>query len=157
MGHAVAAELIGHETHGFLALTLQQFSKESPRGAPVPAGLDEEVDQVTNLVHRAPQILALTVERDEDIVQKPCISESTLSAPQPPGVVGAELPAPLPHGFVRHDDAAFRQQILDIPEAQVVSVVEPHGVADDFRRKAMAKVAGSSSLHTGIVPRGELT
>ena len=50
MGHAVAAELIGHETHGFLALTLQQLSKESPRRAPVPAGLDEKVDQVTVLI-----------------------------------------------------------------------------------------------------------
>ena len=38
-----------------------------------------------------------------------------------------------------------------------VSVVQPHGVADEVRRKAMPEVAGSSSLHPGIVPRGELT
>ena len=76
---------------------------------------------------------------------------------QPPGVIGAELPAPLPTRFVRHDDAAFGQQILDIPEAQAVSVIQPDSVADDFRRKAMPKVAGSSSVHPGIVPRGELT
>ena len=31
------------------------------------------------------------------------------------------------------------------------------GVADDFRRKAMPKVAGSLNVHPGIVPRGELT
>ena len=48
-----------------------------------------------------------------------------MSTLQPPRVVGAELPAPQPHGFVRHDDAAFRQQILDIPEAQAVSVTQP--------------------------------
>ena len=52
MGHAVAAELVGHETHGFLALTLQEFSEESPRCTPVPTRLDEEVDQVTVLVPR---------------------------------------------------------------------------------------------------------
>ena len=95
----------------------------------VPAGLDEEVDQVPVLVHGAPEILALTVNRDEDFVQKPRIVESALSALQPPGVVGAELRVPLPNGFVRHDDAPFGQQILDIPEAQTVSVVQPHGVA----------------------------
>ena len=100
---------------------------------------------------------ALTVDRDEDFVQKPRISESTLTSLQPPGVIGAELPAPLPNSFVRHDDAAFGQQILDIPEAQAVSVIHPDGVADDFRRKAMPKVAGSSNVHPGIVPRGELT
>ena len=102
-------------------------------------------------------MLALTVDRDEDFVQKPRISESTLTALQPPGLNGAELSAPWPNRFVRHDDAAFGQQILDIPEAQAVSVIQPDGVADDFRRTAMPKVAGSSNVHPGIVPRGELT
>ena len=152
-----AAQLVGHETTRFLSLTLQELSEESPRRTPVPTGLDEKVNQVTVLVHGAPQILALTVDRDEDCVQKPRISESTLTALQPPGVIGAERPAPLPNRFVRHDDAAFGQQILDIPEAQAVSVIHPDGVADDFRRKAMPKVAGSSNVHPGIVPRGELT
>ena len=153
----VAAQLVSHETRRFLALTLQESSKESPRRTPVPTGLDEEVDQVPVLVHGAPEILALTVDRDEDFVQKPPIAESTLSALQPPGVVGAELRAPLPNGFIRHDNAPFGQQILDIPEAQTVSVVQPHGVADDVRRKAMPQVARSSRVHLGIVPRGELT
>ena len=36
------------------------------------------------------------------------------------------------------------------------TVVQPHGVADDFRRKAMPKVAGSMTVHLSIVPRGEL-
>ena len=157
MCDSVAAQLVGHQTHGFLALTLQQFSKETPRRAPVPTGLDEKVDQVPVLVDRTPEILALTVDRDEDFVQEPRIAESTLTSLQPPGVVGAELRAPLPNGLVRHDDASFGQQILDIPEAQAVSVVQPHGVADDCRRKAMPKVAGSTSMHLGIVPRGELT
>ena len=97
------------------------------------------------------------VDRDEDFVQKPRIAESTLTSLQPPGVIGAELRTPLPNGFIRHDDAPFGQQILDIPEAQTVSVVQPHGVADNVRRKAMSKVARSSRAHLGIVPRGELT
>ncbi len=109
MGNAVAAQLVGHQSHGFLALTLQEFPKESPRRTPVPAGLDEEVDEVPVLVHGAPEILALTVDRDEDFVQEPRIAESTLAALQPPSVVGAELRAPLANGFVRIEDAAFGQ------------------------------------------------
>ena len=46
---------------------------------------------------------------------------------------------------------------VNTPEAHAVSVVQPYGVADDVRRKAMPKVAGSTSVHLGIVPRGELT
>ena len=68
-----------------------------------------------------------------------------------------DLAQPLPNRFVRHDDAAFGQQILDIPEAQAVSVIQTDGVADDFMLKAMPKVAGSSNVHPCIVPRGELT
>ena len=117
MCDTVAAEFVGHEPHRFLSLTLQQSAKESPRCILVPAGLDEEINQVTVLVNRTPEIVALTVDRDKDSVQKPRISESTLSTLQLPGVVGAELRAPLPNGFVRHDDAPFGQQILDIPEA----------------------------------------
>ena len=80
MGDTVAAQLVGHEPHGFLALTLQESAKESPRRTRVPAGLDEEVDQVPVLVHGAPQILTLPVDRDEDFVQEPRIAEAALSA-----------------------------------------------------------------------------
>ena len=93
LGNSVAAQLVGHETTRFLSLTLQALSEESPRRTPVPTGLDEKVNQVTALVHGAPQRLALTVDRDEDFVQQPRLSESTLTSLQPPGVIGAELPA----------------------------------------------------------------
>ena len=56
MCDTVAAQLVSHETRRFLSLTLQESSKESPRRAPVPTGLDEEVDQVPVLVHGAPEI-----------------------------------------------------------------------------------------------------
>ena len=73
MCDTVAAQLVGHEPHGFLSLTLQQSAKESPRCSPVPTGLYEDVDQVTVLIHRAPEILALTVDRHEDFVQAPTL------------------------------------------------------------------------------------
>ena len=113
--YAVAAQLVGHEPHGFLSLTVQQSAEESPRCPRVPTRLYEDVDQITVLIHRAPEILALTVDRHEDFIQEPRISESTLSALQLPSVVGAEFPAPLPNGFVRHDDSSFGKQILNIP------------------------------------------
>ena len=71
MGDAVAAQLVGHETNRFLSLTLQDSSKESPRCAPVPTRLYEDIDHVPVLIHRAPEILALPVDRDEDFVQEP--------------------------------------------------------------------------------------
>ena len=156
-GDTVAAQRVGHEPHGFLSLPVQQSAEDSPRGPRVPTGVYEDVDQITVLIHRAPEILALTVDRHDDFIQEPRISESTLSALQLPSVVGAEFPAPLPTGFVRHDDASFGQQILNIPEALAVSVVEPDGMADDVGRTAMPKGAGPASVPPGIVLGGELT
>ena len=145
---------VGHETTRVLSLTLQACSEASPRRPPVPTGVDEKVTPVTVVVHGAPQLLALPVDRDAACVQTPRSSESTVPSLHPPGVLGADLPAPLPKSVVRHDAAAVGQQILDILEAQAVSVIHPDGVAAAVRRNALPKVAGSSNVQPGIVPRG---
>ena len=137
MGDTITAQLVGHETKRFLSLTLQESPEEAPCGTPVPTGLHEDIDHVAVLVHRPPEILTPTANRHEYFVQKPRVSELPLSSLQPPRVVGAELLAPLPDGLVRHGDAPFGEEVLYVPEAHAVSVVEPHGVADDLRQKAM--------------------
>ena len=58
MCDTVAAQLVGHEPHGFLSLTLQQSAKESPRCTPVPTGLYEDVDQWL-AVRDAPALAAM--------------------------------------------------------------------------------------------------
>ena len=100
MSDTVAAQLVGDETTGFLALAPQESPKESPSRPAVPTRLDENIDQIAVLIDRTPEILALTVDRHEDFVQEPRIAESTLSAFQAPRVVRAELPAPLPDRLV---------------------------------------------------------
>ena len=146
MCDTVASQLVRHETARFLLLTLEECPKESARRTRVPAGLHEDIGEVTILIHRAPQILALAMDPHEHFVQEPGIAESTLTSLQPPSVAWAELSAPLPNGFVRHDDASFGQEVLDISDAQAVSVVDPHGVADNVRRKPMPDVSTSSRL-----------
>ena len=153
-GTSGAAPRVGHETTRGLSLPLQACSEASPRRPPVPTGVDEKVTPVTVVVHGAPQLLGLPVDRDAACVQTPRSSESTVPSLHPPGVLGADLPAPLPKSVVRHDAAAVGQQILDILEAQAVSVIHPDGVADAGRRNALPKVAGSSNVQPGLEPRG---
>ena len=81
MRRTVATQLVGHETTRCLPLTLQESSKECPRGTAVPTRLDEDVDHIPVLIHGPPEILALTVDRHEDFVQEPRIAELTSSAP----------------------------------------------------------------------------
>ena len=41
------------------------------------------------------------------------------------------------------DHPSFGEQILDITKTQCEPMIEPDSVTDDFRRKAVASVAGS--------------
>jgi hypothetical protein len=50
---------------------------------------------------------------------------------------------------VGDDDTSLRQQVFDIPVAQVEAVIEPDGVLDDLRRKAVALVLSDGISHPG--------
>ena len=39
---------------------------------------DEDIDYITILVYRAPEVLAFTLYLYEDLVQVPCVTETTL-------------------------------------------------------------------------------
>ena len=64
-----------------------------------------------------------------------------------PDIVGSEFPAPSPDGFVRNNDSAFGQKIFNITEAQTEAMIDPYGIADDFRRETVSAVTGSGALH----------
>ena len=52
-----------------------------------------------------------------------------------------ELLTPQPNGFIGYEDAAFRQKILDVSEAETETMVGPDRVTDDLGRKPIAGVA----------------
>ena len=61
---------------GFGSLALQKLAKEAFRRTLISPGLNKEVEHISVLVDRPPEILSLTVDRDEDFVQmspiRPC-------------------------------------------------------------------------------------
>jgi hypothetical protein len=59
--------------------------------------------------------------------------------------VGSEFPAPLADGFIGNNDSAFGQKIFHITEAQTEAMIDPYGVADDFRRETVSVVTGSGA------------
>jgi hypothetical protein len=67
-----------------------------------------------------------------------------------------------PQGFLGHKERAeqvstqiekvrnrleYGQQIFNITEAHTEPMIDPHSIADDFRRETVSAVAGSGSLH----------
>src|SRR5215472_10249979 len=145
-GSSIAFQLVGDDPEWLLALTAQQSAKEPLGCTLIAARLQQNIDDITILIHGTPKILLPAVDSDEEFVQIPGITETTLFLLQTSGIVGSEFPAPSPDGFIRNNDSAFGQQIFHIPEAQTEAMIDPHGVADDFRRDTVSVVTASGAL-----------
>jgi len=113
----------------------------------IAAFLNENVNRVAVLIYRPPLIVQLTPDFDEDLVQVPNVSQVAFATSEAPSVLGPELPTPLPHGLVGHDNAAFRKEFLDLAKAQRESVVQPDCMTDDFTREPVAAVAIRVRFH----------
>ncbi len=129
---AVASQLVGDQPPGLAALRFQQLSEEAFSGSPITARLDENVEHVAILIHGTPTILAAALDRDEDLVQVPCVTETALATLQPATVFRTELDAPKSDRFIGHRDAALSEHVFHVSKAHAESVVEPNGMTDDF-------------------------
>lgn len=156
MSSPVASHFVGDEPVGNRGLSLQELTKEPLRGLSIPSLLEENVDRVPILVDRPPEIETFSPDSDKELVQMPDVAQPALPVPHPSSVSRPELEAPVSDRLVRHDDPPFRQEVLNVSETEGESVVEPHGVTDDWRWEAVAAVA-QVVLHPAILPNGPLT
>ncbi len=74
MRRRVASQLVGDQPPRHAALTLQQLAKKTFRSPAVPTRLDEDVDDVAVLIDGTPEILPLSLDGDEDLVQVPRVT-----------------------------------------------------------------------------------
>ena len=126
---AVAPEAIGDEAMRDPAAPLEQLAKEPRGGVAIPARLEQDVDDLAVLVDDPLEILTLTANGHEEFVQMPRVADRPGPMPEPPRVREAEGFAPVPDGLVRDGDAAVREEVFDVAEAQGEPVVEPDVVA----------------------------
>ena len=125
MRHCVTAERVGDQHPKRRALPLEEFAEEPLGGLGVPAGLDQDVEDVAVLIDGPPQLLPTAVDRQEHLVEMPPVAGSGLAAAQPAGVLRPELGTPLPDRLVADDHAADQHELLDLTEAQREAVIQP--------------------------------
>ena len=138
----VGAQLVGDQSARETALGFQQRPKESDGCSPIPVRWHEDVQDVTVLVDRAPQILVATLDRDEHLIEMPGVSHPTAAAPPPPRVDRTEPLAPRPNRLVGDHHASLREEIFGIAETKTEPMVEPDRVADDVGRESISVIAG---------------
>ena len=115
-GGLIARQLVGDQAARDGALCVQELAEESDRSSPIPSGLHEDVDHIPILVTRPPQVLRPALHPHEQLIEIPRIS----LAPTPPSrILQPERPAPLADRLVRDGDAAFGEEVLDVPKLRL--------------------------------------
>jgi hypothetical protein len=117
-GSGIASQFVGNDPQRFDALTTQEFPKEALCRTLITTCLNQDVDHITILIDGTPQILQLSIDSKEDLIQMPAVSQPALSSLQLPNVARTELLAPLPDRLIQYGDSALGKKILNIPEAQ---------------------------------------
>ena len=148
MRSRIAPEFVSDQLPRGFPLSLQDLAEEALSSSHVASLRDQDVENISVLIHRSPQVKLLTLDLHEDLVNMPGITQSTPLASDRAGVLRSELETPEADGLVGDDDPPLSQQIFHISKAQGESMVEPHAVADDCGRKTVASVAG---FHERIV------
>ena len=151
-GRWVTTQLVGGESVRRIALTLQCLSKEALGGAGITSSLYEDVDRITILIDGSPTIMDLHTDGDEDFVDMPGVAELAFSALEPPAETGTEPQTPAATRLVRYLNTPLGKEIFNISEAQVESMIQSDGVADDFGRKPVAVMSRFALAHPFSVP-----
>src|SRR5512134_1257616 len=156
---AVAFELIGDDDPWHVLEPFEQFAKELLGRLLIPPALDQDVEHVIVLIDGAPEIMALTIDGQEDFIQMPFVPWLGASTLQLIRIVLPKLATPLADGLMSHVDPAFQEQLLHVAVAQGEAVIEPDARADDLAGKAVVLIAFvlSGWRHVGCLSSGRLS
>ncbi len=136
----IAFQPIGDDDPWDVVAAFEELAEEFLRRLLVTSALHQDIEHVAVLIHRPPEVMPLTLDRQEDLIQMLLIPGLRPAVAQLIGIVLAELPAPLADRFIGHDDATGEQQLFDIPVTEAEAEIKPHRVADDFRWKPVVLV-----------------
>ena len=77
----IAPQFVRDQAVGQPALSLQHLAEESYGRPAIASRLDEDVEEVAVLVHGSPEISALPLNRGEDLVQIPGVTQTATATP----------------------------------------------------------------------------
>ncbi len=73
-------------------------------------------------------------------IDVPDVAESSPFPTQSSGVGRSEFLTPVSDRFIGDKDSSLREQVFCVSKAQGEPMVQPNGVTDDFRWKAVASI-----------------
>jgi hypothetical protein len=93
-------------THGTYRHTLRSLRKNVSAACLSRQRGTQDIEYNPVLIHGPPEILALSMDREEDFIQMPRVARMSASASELMGMGLAECPTPLADRLIGDDDAA---------------------------------------------------
>jgi hypothetical protein len=105
LGGSITLQLIRDEDPWGILASFEELAEEFLRRLLVSPALHQDVEDMAVLIDRSPEIGPLTTNREKDLIQLPLITSLRATVPKLIRILLAELPTPLAHRFIGHDDA----------------------------------------------------
>lgn len=116
-GHAMAAQLVGHQNARH-APSLHQFLQKTSCSLSIPATLHQDFQHITLHIDGSPEPVFLAPDRGHDFVEVPFVGRCWTVASDFGGNLRSEPFAPNPDAFIGDDHFPLSQQILDITQVK---------------------------------------
>ena len=82
LGGAVTVQFVGDDHAGNGGEALEQLPEESLRGFLIPPALHRNIEEMSVLIHRTAEILALTPNGETHFIELPLVARSGTAAPE---------------------------------------------------------------------------
>src|SRR3954452_23545236 len=143
----IAAQLIGDDYPRHVLQTAQQLAEEALGRAGIASALHKDVEHAPFLIDRAPEVMQLAPDADEDLIHVPFIAGTGTAPLELVGEQPAETQAPLADALIANHDATGGQDQLVITQAEAEAVIQPDSVLDYLSRKPKATVGIARRRH----------
>jgi hypothetical protein len=100
---AVALELVCDDHPWGILTPLEELPKELLGGLSVAPALDQDIEDSAVLIHGAPKIVPLPIDREKHLVAVSLVAWLGASALQLIGILLAKFATPRADGFIEHD------------------------------------------------------
>ena len=137
---AVGATCIGDDRRWRKALFPQEYAHQPDCGLRIPAGLNQNVQNFAFTVHSTPEIEPPPSNNDDHLARVPPFGRSWAPTSDPLRIGPTELHDPSSNCLIGDVETPLGEQVLDVPKPQRESTIEPNGMLDDDRWKAMTTV-----------------
>jgi hypothetical protein len=137
----IAFQAIGDDDPWDVVAALEELAEELLGRPLVTPTLHQDVEHMAVLIHRPPQIVTRTTDREKHLVQVPLVAGPGAPTSELIDIRLSEFSAPLPDRLVGDDDATGEQELFHITVAETEPEIQPDAVADNLGREAVVLVA----------------